>query len=219
MYSILFTDRQEMECHNFFPTGVYVNERTSYRFWVTLMTVTSNKVNFQTQRAITGSEDFEATFLEHWPKVYGVLFRVVGDKAEAEDLALETFWRLYQRPPARRENLEGWLYRVAVNLGFNALRSQKRRTQYEEQAGKLALESDPPADPADQAELLEQRREVQEVLAQMKPRSVQLLVLRHSGFSYAEIAAVVEVRPSSVGKLLARAEDEFERVYRRFQGE
>ena len=183
------------------------------------MTVTSNKVNFQAQRAIAGSEDFEATFLEHWPKVYGVLFRVVGEKAEAEDLALETFWRLYQRPPARRENLEGWLYRVAVNLGFNALRSQKRRTQYEEQAGKLALESDPPADPADQAELLEQRREVQEVLAQMKPRSVQLLVLRHSGFSYAEIAAVVEVRPSSVGKLLARAEDEFERVYRRFQGE
>ena len=208
-----------MECHIFFPTGVYVNERASYRFWVTLMNVTSNKVNFQAQRAIAGSEDFEATFLEHWPKVYGVLFRVVEDRAEAEDLALETFWRLYQRPPARRENLEGWLYRVAVNLGLNALRSQKRRTQYEEQAGKLALDFDPPADPADQAELLEQRREVREILAQMKPRSAQLLVLRHSGLSYAEIAAAIKVKPVSVGKLLARAEDEFERIYRRSQGE
>ena len=183
------------------------------------MTVTSNKVNFQAQRAIAESENFEAIFLEHWPKVYGVLFRVVGDKAEAEDLALETFWRLHQNPPSSRENLNGWLYRVAVNLGLNALRSQKRRTQYEEQAGKLALDIDPPADPADQAELLERRREVRGVLAQMKPRSAQLLVLRHSGLSYAEIAAVVKVRPSSVGKLLARAEDEFERIYRRSQGE
>ncbi len=33
--------------------------------------------------------DFEAIFLEHWPRVYGVLLRIVGDHAEAEDLALE----------------------------------------------------------------------------------------------------------------------------------
>ena len=183
------------------------------------MTVTSNKVNFQAQRGIADSGDFEATFLEHWPKIYNVLFRVVGDKAEAEDLALETFWRLYQNPPSSRENLNGWLYRVAVNLGFNALRSQKRRKRYEEQAGKLALESDPPSNPAYEAELLERRRAVQEVLAQMKPRSARLLILRHSGLSYAELAAAVKVRPSSVGKLLARAEDEFEQIYRQAQGE
>lgn len=183
------------------------------------MIVTSNKVNFQAQRAIAESENFEAIFLEHWPKVYGVLFRVVGDKAEAEDLALETFWRLHQNPPSSRENLNGWLYRVAINLGFNSLRSYKRRTHYENQAGKQKLEIDPPTDPADEAEILERRREVQDVLAQMKARSAQLLVLRHSGFSYAEIAAIVKVRPSSVGKLLARAEEQFEQIYRRSQGE
>jgi DNA-directed RNA polymerase specialized sigma24 family protein len=53
----------------------------------------------------------------------------------------------------------------------------------------------------------------------MKPRSAKLLVLRHSGLSYKELAAAVKVKPSSVGKLLARAEDEFERIYRQLLGE
>lgn len=183
------------------------------------MTVTSNKVDFQAQGSIADSRDFEATFLEQWPKIYRVLFRLVGDKAEAEDLALETFWQLYQNPPSRRENLDGWLYRVALNRGFNALRSRTRRRHYEDQAGKIALEVDPPVDPADEAERLEQRRAVREVLIQMKPRSAQILVLRHSGLSYTEVAAAVKVRPSSVGTLLARAEQEFEQIYRRSQGE
>jgi RNA polymerase sigma-70 factor (ECF subfamily) len=183
------------------------------------MAVTSNRVNFRTKSAVADSENFEATFLEHWHKVYGIVFRLVGDKAEAEDLALETFWRLYQNPPSRSENLCGWLYRVAVNLGFNALRSQKRRTRYEEEAGTLALENNLPSNPADEAEILERRREVQEVLGQMKPRSAQLLVLRHSGLSYAEVAAAVKVKPSSVGNLLARAEDEFVKIYGRLLGE
>ena len=66
-----------------------------------------------------GSDQFETIFLENWPRVYGLLFRLVGDQAEAEDLALETFMRLYQRPPVNNPalNLGGWLHRVAVNLG------------------------------------------------------------------------------------------------------
>ena len=183
------------------------------------MTVTSNKADFQAQGSIADSRDFEATFLENWQRIYNVLFQVVGDRAEAEDLALETFWQLYKNPPSRRENLDGWLYRVALNRGFNALRSRKRRAHYEDQAAKMAIEVDSPVDPADETEQIEQRRSVRAVLAQMKPRSAQMLVLRHSGFSYAEIAVAVKVRHSSVGTLMARDEDEFEEIYRRSQGE
>jgi RNA polymerase sigma-70 factor (ECF subfamily) len=206
-------------CHIISSSGVYINERASYRFWVKLMTVTSNNAKFSSQRIAAVSEDFEATFLNLWPKVYNVLFRLLGDKAEAEDLALETFWRLYQNPPSSRDNLNGWLYRVAVNLGFNALRSQKRRTRYEEQAGSLALESNTAARPEDELERAERRQEVQQTLAQMKPRSAQLLVLRHSGLSYTDLAAALKVKPTSVGKMLARAADEFEMKYRQRQGE
>jgi RNA polymerase sigma-70 factor (ECF subfamily) len=162
---------------------------------------------------------FEATFEEHWAQVYGVLFRLVGDRVEAEDLALETFWRLYTRPPRSRNNLGGWLYRVATNLGLNALRARQRRAGYEQQAGREALVLSHNPDPADETERAERRRLVRTVLAHLKPRSAQLLTLRHSGLSYAEIAAALRLPASSVGTLLARAELEFEKAYREIGGE
>ena len=88
------------------------------------MTVTSKNINL---RALSATYDFETVFVEQWTRIYHVIFRLVGDKAEAEDLALETFWKLYRDPPSKGENLNGWLYRVAVNQGFNALRARKRR--------------------------------------------------------------------------------------------
>lgn len=162
----------------------------------------------------------EAAFRQHWSRVYAVLFRLVGDSDEAEDLALETFWRLYRRSPIVDENkLGGWLYRVATNLGFNALRSRHRRKLYEARAGASALEVGKPVDPALALEHAQERQRVQTALERMKPRSARLLVLRYSNLSYAEIAEALGVAPGSVGTLLARAETEFERHYRRLEGE
>jgi RNA polymerase sigma-70 factor (ECF subfamily) len=155
---------------------------------------------------------FERLFDEHWNRVCGVLFRLVGDRDEAEDLALEAFWRLYHRPP-HDLNLAGWLYRVATNLGLNALRSRKRRKRYEEEAGVLDYPRNAPLDPAAEMENAEQRRMVGRVLAEMSSRPAQLLVLRHSGLSYAEVAAALGLASTSVGALLARAEREFEKRY------
>ena len=156
---------------------------------------------------------FEAAFSEHYARVYGVLFRLLGDRAEAEDLTVETFWRLWERAPGRADNLAGWLYRVAMRLGYNALRAGKRRGRYELEAGHETLEVNAPPDPAKAVELAEERAAVRAVLAQMKPRDAQLLLLRHSGLAYAEIAAALGLAPGSVGTLLARAETEFESRY------
>lgn len=167
------------------------------------------------EKAPDSAQDFEALFSEHWGRVYGVLFRLLGDHAEAEDLALEVFWRLYRRPPQIDEpgRLFGWLYRVATNLGYNALRAGKRRGHYENAAGVASIEERRSSDPAAEAERSLRRRQVHNVFASMKPRSVNLLVLRHSGFAYTEIAGILGVSPGSVGTLLARAEKEFERKF------
>jgi RNA polymerase sigma-70 factor (ECF subfamily) len=155
---------------------------------------------------------FEAVFYEYYTRVYAVLFRLVGDPAEAEDLALETFWKLWQQPPSRRDNLGGWLYRVATRLGYNALRAAQRRGRYEEAAGE-ALQPSGVADPAGEAERARERARVRAILGRMPERDARLLVLRHSGLSYKEIATALGVSPNSVGTLLARAEAEFERLY------
>jgi RNA polymerase sigma-70 factor (ECF subfamily) len=71
-----------------------------------------------------------------------------------------------------------------------------------------------PLDPPAQVERDETKARVRWVLAQMKPRAAQILFLRHSGLSYADIAASLNIASGSVGTLLARAEKQFERLYR-----
>ncbi len=174
-----------------------------------------NKAKFFPVPVRWEERDFEALFFEHYSKIYSVLFRLTGDHDQADDLAAETFWRLWERPPAQAENIAGWLYRVATRLGYNLLRANQRRRQYEEMAGAEALDAHPAADPARETEQRQERGLVRNVLSRLSRREAQVLVLRHSGLSYKEIADAVQVAPASVGTLLARAEERFEKLYRR----
>ena len=158
---------------------------------------------------------FDDLFLEHWGRVYRLLVRLVGDPAEAEDLALETFLRLYQRPPASSDgSLGGWLHRVATNLGLTSIRSHRRREKYELKAGKGALEEALHTRPVEVQADEEERLLARTALARLNERQAQLLILRYSGLAYKEIAAILGLAPSSIGPLLVRAEREFEKQVR-----
>ncbi len=163
---------------------------------------------------------FEEAFLKHWASIYRLLVRLVGDPAEAEDLALETFFRLYQRPPQMGDslNLGGWLWRVATNLGLHSIRSDRRRGQYELSAGKDALDEAFNLRPDEIASAAEEKRLARRALAQMQDRPARLLILRYSGMAYKDIAAELGLSASSIGPLLLRAEREFERRYRILSG-
>ncbi len=164
----------------------------------------------------TDLKEFEACFEQYWASIYRLLARMLGDPAEAEDLALETFYRLYQhhRQPARGFNVGGWLYRVATNLGLEAMRAFKRREHYELTAGRNALDESPEDRPAEILAEEESRRLVRAALGKMNTRQAQLLVMRHSGMAYKDIAAALDLSPTSIGPLLLRAEREFEKRYR-----
>ena len=197
------------------------------------MTVTLDDLHSQAAQADSAAE-FETLFQEHWLRVYGVIFRIVGEHDEAQDLALEAFFKLYNKmvgedglrgfslasflKHSTGDALSGWLYRVATNLGLNALRARKRREQYELEAGKISLAATTSENPAEALERAEEQQRVRKVLSQMKPRSAKILVLRHSGLSYKEIAAAIRVSPNSVGQLLSRAETDFEKRYRALEG-
>ena len=185
------------------------------------MSVTFDKLHSPAAQA-NSIADFETLFQEHWSRVYGVIFRIVGDRAEAEDLALEAFLKLHSRINGTGNvkvlSTSGWLYRVATNLGLNALRSRKRRERYELEAGRISIEAAHPENPAVEVERAEERQRVRLILSQMKQQSAKILVLRHTGLSYAEIAAAIKVSPNSVGKLLSRAEKDFEQRYRAQEG-
>ena len=162
------------------------------------------------------SKDFESLFHEYWASIQRLLLRMVVDPAEAEDLTLETFFRLYKYRPAADEqfNIGGWLHRVAANLALQSIRSFKRREQYELKAGKDALEESPENQPSEIFNEEENRSLARLALAQMNTRHAELLVMRYSGMAYKDIAAALSLSPTSIGPLLLRAEREFEKQYR-----
>ncbi|MBN1310231.1 MAG: sigma-70 family RNA polymerase sigma factor [Anaerolineae bacterium] len=153
---------------------------------------------------------FEALFQRHYDMVYGVLFRLVGTRQEAEDLAQEVFVKLYQNPLRHSENVAGWLYRVATNTGYNALRASHRRYQREHKAGRDIL---PPAIPEEEVTRREVQRQVRAALLKIPERDAKMLVLNQTGFSYQEVAEIIGVAPSSIGTLLARAKRTFLAAY------
>lgn len=157
---------------------------------------------------------FEMLFHRHYDRIYGLLFRLVGERAEAEDLTQETFIKLHAHAQKRwrggEENVSAWLYRVAMNLGYNALRGRKRRWQRD----TYLLPEPANADLPQEAFLRrEERAVVRAALTRLPRQQAQLLVLRQMEFSYAECAAICGVAPGSVGTLLARAATAFRKAY------
>ncbi len=193
--------------------GSIDSERIFPRMRVTK--VIQEKAQTRQPAAPTADEAFQTLFQENWTGIYRLLVRMVGDPAEAEDLALETFFRFYQHAPMDGEgaNLRGWLYRVATNLGLHSIRGEQRRQHYELEAGKHVLEETSPEKPPEVLENKETNHQARLALSQMNPRQAQLLVLRYSGMAYKEIALVLSLAPTSIGPLLLRAEHEFSRIY------
>jgi len=165
------------------------------------------------------AESFESFFRQHFGRVYALLYRVTGSAEDAEDLAQELFLRVSRQQPPLWESptAAGWLWKAAGHMALNELRSSRRRRYRETRAvdhdRPLRLVREMLQDPAEGAERREQREEVRGVLRTLRPRESTLLLLRHSGLSYAAVAQALELNPASVGKLLARAEARFREHY------
>lgn len=146
--------------------------------------------------------EFDRVYRAERTAVHRHLVYLTGDTALAEDLTQETFGRLYERAPADgMRNVRAWLLTVASNLAYNQLRSDVRRRERETRVDAVAS--------TDVDDVLDVRR----ALAALEPRDRVMLLLRHSGFSYAEIAEAVGIAASSVGTVLARAQRRFREAY------
>ena len=170
-----------------------------------------------------GPARFEALFSRFYPELYGLVYRVLGDHMETEDTLQETFVRLADdvalqaRPDAE---IGAWLRRVGLNLAFNRLRSARRSRARIDRIGRLERShaESPDNDVASPSGVVlrhEERAAVRRALAEVPERQRECLLLRHSGYSYAEIAATLGIAVGSVGVLLARAERAFRIQYRR----
>src|SRR5215469_5388448 len=157
--------------------------------------------------------EFRGVFLQHYSRIVAILMRLLGDRSRAEEVANDAFWRLYRQPALQVDgNIGGWLYRTATNLGIDALRSSGRRRQCEEAAGGSRDEGKN-SSPLEDLLREEKCHRVRVVLSSIRPAQAQLLILRSSGLSYRELAEALNIKISSIGTMLNRAEEEFRNLY------
>jgi len=159
--------------------------------------------------------DFDALFNAYYRRLTRLLYRATGDTSRAEEFAAEAFWRLYDRPPRDATNIEGWLYRTGLRLALDHLKKERRRARYE----PLALLFGLSLNPHQAVEQQEKQARVRQTLGSLKPVQAAMLLLRSEGVSYAELAAVLNLNPASVGTLLTRAGQAFKKEYVKRYGE
>jgi RNA polymerase sigma factor (sigma-70 family) len=146
--------------------------------------------------------DLEEIFRRDYARVVAVAARVLGSRDSAEDVAQEVFLS-FGRSSVPAAEAAGWLTVAATHTALNLLRSGRRRTTREEAA------DDGPVVVPDVADLVitrEERGSVRAALARLPHKQAAALVLRHSGLSYAEVAAALDMSPGSVGTTVRRAE-------------
>ncbi len=168
-------------------------------------------------RVQEGDDEAFRSLVEHyWSRVFGRLYRQLGDRQEAEDLTQDVFLRLHRsrtryKPKAR---FATWLYHITRNVARNALRSRRRRPcvrlsalaasegeRFEEQL--LSDRAEPPSTPIERAEVTGAVRTAVSGLAGRQRTAVELHQFHDC--TYAEVAAELDMSPKAAKSLLYRA--------------
>jgi RNA polymerase sigma-70 factor (ECF subfamily) len=153
--------------------------------------------------------DLAQLFEQYYASLVRMLYRRVGDRDRAEDLAQETFARAVAAPP---NNPRPWLFAVALNL----VREDGRRAVTRGRRLELLKgEQDVPANSPDvDLERREETARVRAALATLNERDREALLLRAEGFDYEEIAATLGLAKGAIGTTLARARRRLVEAYR-----
>ena len=161
---------------------------------------------------------FEELVTTYQHRVFGVAFRMLGSRAEAEEIAQETFLRAYRTLPEFRAEarLHTWLYAIASRLCLNRLASADRRLARD--AGEaLAQAPSPEPDAAVALERAEREEAVRDAIAALPDDRRIVVILRDlEGLSYEEIAAVLALEPGTVRSRLHRARMDLRAKLERF---
>ena len=137
------------------------------------------------------------------PVVYSQAFRMLGDRAEAEDITQDSLLRLWHAAPdwqAGQAKVTTWLYRVTSNLCIDKMRKSKR------QSSDAVPEM--PDDGPDMERRLQDRARAQALraaLSDLPDRQKQAMVLRHlEGLSNPDVAQIMQISVEAAESLMSR---------------
>jgi RNA polymerase sigma-70 factor, ECF subfamily len=157
---------------------------------------------------------FELLVHRHQAFVLNLIYRYVGDRTRAKDLAQEVFLRIWRAAGSYepKAKFTTWIYRITVNLCLNDLKSaNKKKLSFLRGAiGESQTLNEEITDVSPSAEdvlLAEERsRQISKALQGLPENQRMALILkRYDNLSYEEIAKILECSVSAVESLLVRA--------------
>jgi len=172
------------------------------------------------RRVQTGDEAALGVLMERWElPVKSVIARMVLNASEAEELAQETFVRVWQQREKFRTGAEfrPWVFAIAVNLARNRLRWWRKRPEVslQEWSDEGAVAGSEQGVGA--LERKERGAAVREAIAGLPVRLREAIVLfEYEQMSYAEIATAVGATPKAVETRIARAREKLKDALRRW---
>lgn len=152
--------------------------------------------------AVMDEESFRCLYERHARSLWAFLLRMTLDRAQAEDLLQETFYRFLRAGAVYQDDAhaKNSLFRIAANLARDAHRRRRIRLPFAARAPEQQDIADPSGPPGDV------RMDVERALAALPPRDRAMLWLAYAeGATHEEIAGAVGVRVASVKSLLSRA--------------
>ena len=164
---------------------------------------------------------FNAVVRTYQRRVFALLFRMLGNRAEAEDVAQEVFVQVFKAIGSFRgeSKLSTWIYRIAVNLSKNRTKYLRVRHAGEQDPLDAVAERVPLADgnarranvayvarPDDMVAGKQMERIVREAILELEPSFRECLVLRDvEDLSYEEIGSITGLAEGTVKSRIHRA--------------
>jgi len=160
------------------------------------------------QRTLTLEEKVGQLFEMLRDPIYLYLITVLGNQAEAEDVAQEVFLELYRTLHRGRviNNVRFWLFRVAHNLAFKRREKKQRDENMDTRTWDELRERlpDPGLNPEQRVLQMERFERLHSAMAWLSPQEVQCLHLRAEGFRYREIGEILHINEKTAAEFLRR---------------
>lgn len=156
------------------------------------------------------SAALEALYDRHNSTVLGLTLKIIGDRAAAEDILQETFWRVWKSADtfqSQRGSFTSWLFRIARNLAIDVYRRNNVRPQVmpdsDDSVSVLDRTPDPDMDVAEQAQAVLQNKQVRGAMSSLP--GVQRQVIEMAYFYGMTRQEIAEVTGEALGTIHTRA--------------
>ncbi len=150
--------------------------------------------------------DFNNIYTKYYSTIYNLSCRILGNSELAKDVTQETFEKLYISITAQKsfDNLKSWLYIVTVNNCTNLIkRSNHLKEIYKNNSSVNEIDGNA------EENLIksEKQRIIREAINQLPEREKIIIMLYQDDLTYSEMAEILDMKKTSVGKILSRAID------------